>query len=530
MLIPKKMYNLPDMIKPTSFIQKVLYLDGNPWRLPDRPYIFPVLNGMPHRMVLKAGRQVEKSTTLGAKLLSIAAQKKGFKLLYVSPTAEQTAVFSRSKIEDVLKASPAVSGYIFNFNKGNNVKEKAFHNGARMYFRSAYTSADGIRGVTSGLTCIDEIQDVLSEVIPVIEECSSHWENPNFIYAGTPKTNDGTLEAYWRRSSQNIWYIKCMHCGHWNFPGIKLIRPPDGMALGREGLWCEKCDKDIYSAYGVWVSERPGEKMTQGFHLPQIILPTRYIDWSQLFEKIREYPKPQLMNEVFGLSHDSGESPITRDEVLACCSENPLYASRLPELANNQLFMGIDWGTGGRSYTVVTIGTLLGNQYKLLYIKRFSGQEADVSFFLPFIANLARTWGVTGIGADWGFGHHINGLLAAQLNGRISVFPIVHGIQNKFLVWNGRRYVMDRTEGMAQLFMAIKQKRLIFPKRSLFEPYIPDFTCIFSEYNYKTRRLQYAHKEDRPDDAVHAINYGYVLALRAAGKIQVSIEESRLPA
>jgi len=517
-------------MKVTSFIQKTLFLDGSPWRFHDRPYIFPILNNtIAPRTVLIAGRQVEKSTILGGKTIAGAIQLPGTKRLYVSPTAEQTAVFSRSKVEDVLKASKALSREYFNFNKGNNVKEKAFNNGSRVYFRSAYNSADSIRGITSSDTCIDEVQDIMTSVIPIIEECSSHIPDATFTYSGTPKTLDGTLERYWQRSNQQIWLIKCLHCNHWNFPGMRIIRPPVGTVAGKPGLWCEKCDREIYSIHGVWVAQRPGETFTVGYHLPQIILPPIYINWTKLFNKILTYPKAELMNEVFGVSWDSAEKPITKTEIIACCSDLPISEIKPGICGPNDLFMGIDWGSGGHSFTVLSIGGFVNGKYHVFFVKRFIGLEAEVDFFLGYIVDLARKWGVRAVAPDWGFGFHLNGILAKRLaKSKIITLPIMHSTQKKFMTWNGRWYTIDRTEAMASLFMSIKEKRIVFPKQDHFETFISDFTNVYSEYNYKTRRLQYDHGEDSPDDTVHAINYAYILALKKAGKIQVSVDESRL--
>ena len=88
--------------------------------------------------------------------------------------------------------------------------------------RYAFLNADRVRGIPADMVCIDEIQDVLTDNIPVIEECVSHSSFKYKLYAGTPKSLDNTLESLWvEDSTQNEWVVPCDSCGggdyrHWN--------------------------------------------------------------------------------------------------------------------------------------------------------------------------------------------------------------------------------------------------------------------------------------------------------------------------
>ena len=76
--------------------------------------------------------------------------------------------------------------------------------------RYAFLNADRARGIPAYALFIDELQDILGDNIPVIEQCLSHapeqWKQ--YVYAGTPKSLDNIIETYWSsHSTQNEWVV-----------------------------------------------------------------------------------------------------------------------------------------------------------------------------------------------------------------------------------------------------------------------------------------------------------------------------------
>ena len=86
-----------------DFIQRTMILDGEPWRFPDRPYIIPIINDDPIKLLLMTARQSEKSTSTAGKHIASACRTPFQSSLYVSPTMTQTSVYSRKKIDAVLE-------------------------------------------------------------------------------------------------------------------------------------------------------------------------------------------------------------------------------------------------------------------------------------------------------------------------------------------------------------------------------------------------------------------------------------------
>ena len=89
------------------------------------------------------------------------------------------------------------------------VFEKGFTNGSYIFLRSAFRTADRTRGISARNLTLDEIQDMLGSEIPVIMECTSHFEDSRVLMAGTPKSFDNPIETYWLESTQNEWLVPC---------------------------------------------------------------------------------------------------------------------------------------------------------------------------------------------------------------------------------------------------------------------------------------------------------------------------------
>jgi phage terminase large subunit GpA-like protein len=169
--------------------------------------------------------------------LELAGVRPNYTSLFVSPSAMQTKVFSVTRIDDIIDVSPALRA-LKDTRLTYNLLEKSFINGSKIYLRYAFLSADRIRGLSVNSLFLDEIQDLLTELLPVIEETTSHHKSPFFLYSGTPKTFDNTIEKLWSKSStQNEWAIPCdAHTPtYWNILGIKNI--------GKNGPICSKCGK-----------------------------------------------------------------------------------------------------------------------------------------------------------------------------------------------------------------------------------------------------------------------------------------------
>lgn len=497
-----------------------------PMDLAERNYLRRVYDTPARRMLLFTSRQTEKSTTLGNKLLGLAGIRPLQTSLFVTPSALQTTVFSRARIDDIIDVSPFLKA-LTHPKLTMNLLEKEFTNKSKIYLRYAFLSADRIRGLSVGAVFCDEIQDLLRSVMPVIEETASHHKNPLYVYSGTPKTLDNTIEQYWKKSTQSEWTVPCEHHGTPNKPGTWHwnILGPDNM--GKFGPICDRCGKPLNPEHPLarWVRTNPGDdSRIEGYRICRLMVPWYFKNqdrWDDLLLTRETYPTAQFMNEVLALSHDSGAKPITKVELVRACDDQFLNdEDQVAKLRENcELYAGFDWGVGGPSkgeiekggsYSVMTVGGYCrgDNSFQVLFMKRFDGALSDPDLQHDEILRLWHKFRIKRGGADYGMGFVPNQRLS-NVFGPDRVLQFQYVLQTVAKVVRKPkmfRYLVYRSPVMSDLFFALKRQKVRLPKwENIEEPYGMDIMSIRSEYSDRFRMIRYDHPEKTTDDTFHSI-------------------------
>lgn len=379
------------------------------------------------------------------------------------------------------------------------------------------------RGIPAWQLFLDEIQDILKDNIPVIEHCLSHapeqWRRQ--VYSGTPKSLDNIIEEYRaNKSTQGEWVVPCEACNHWNILGEKNI--------GKKGVICAKCGKGINPqskrAQWAWMvqpdPQDPNKVPWESYRIPQLMVPWKLTEdgWSEILYGYENYPRAKFMNECLGLSYESGLRPITQAQIRDACGTHRIR--ELEKVRNLSLaqpfFMGVDWGTGDQSYTVVVIATYVENRFRVVFAHRFVGEESDPAIQVKMLVELATRFNIALIGADYGFGfgsnHHLTRAFGAQ---KVHAYQHTGSLGRK-VEYDEKmgRWKTNRTEVMSAIFEAIKKKKCEFPHWDDWEkPFAKDFTNIYSEYNEKLRMVQYDHRPGNPDDTFHAFLYAWLVSM-----------------
>lgn len=378
------------------------------------------------------------------------------------------------------------------------------------------------RGIPSWALMIDELQDILQDNIPVIEQCTSHaperWKT--FIYAGTPKSLDNTIEYYRSSlSTQGEWVVPCDCSGgetgrYWNILGEKNI--------GKKSLICERCGHELFPQREESQWANMIEKADfESYRIPQLMVPWR--SWDEILLDYKRYPRDRFYNEVLGISFDSGMRPLTQADVKNACDErvsmHPTHLKSYQQKSLSQdIFCGIDWGGGdsGNSYTVLTLATYVENKFRIFYIHRFVGEDLDPNPQLEKIMDILRTFNVAVCGVDWGGGFYPSDTLVRKFGPhRIQKFQYMARVRKKVdMEPRLRRFKVHRTEVMSDIFNAIKRREIVLPRWEEFkEPYAQDLLNIFSEYNESMHMIQYNHSPGKPDDSFHSILYCFLASM-----------------
>lgn len=321
-----------------------------PFSLDERDYVRPVYDNGYRRIVMLTGRQVEKTTTLAAKLFGWMTKIPNFKAIYAGPDDHTIKTFSESRLYDFIDSSPLLSEY---YMKGHgtvrNVGAVKLCNGSGCYLKNAARQGSNFRGLSAEAFLVDEMQGMDEEVMPVGRECLSHGKMKIEMYCGTPLTMHNFAQKQWKRSTQNEWLIPCPHChGALSAAGAPNGRHQYYINIGIPnitpmGLICDKCGALVDSRTGSWIRMQP-HKRIEGFRIPQPI--GSWVDMSIVYyEKLMEYSLARFQNEVLGISCDSSALFLTEAEVYTQCKEHLVLKEERDSILKGRLLVaGIDWG------------------------------------------------------------------------------------------------------------------------------------------------------------------------------------------
>jgi hypothetical protein len=534
----------------SEFAERLLSINRKPFSLERRDYLRDVYDinetypDASRNVVIMSGRQVEKSTTLCGKSITLAAINPAFFTLFVQPRFDQVKVFSQQRFQPMAEDSEVLQRVWLSNKNLWQVGAREFLNRSYFNFRSCYYSADPIRGISSHNLMIDELQDIISDNIPIMEECQSHFlsEEPEKcfrMYTGTPKTTSNTLNLHWKETCQFEWMVRCESCHHYNFLDDKVI--------GKHHYICTKCGRQIYpQIHGEWIAQRPSLMDTRwGFRIPQIMVP--FMSHAQILDKLNDPAMPQryFFNEVLGLPYDEGELVLTADDIRAACEERGSETPDTIQKWNIHLCAGVDHGTGGYSpvdpltgmtkigqrkgrqpsYTVIAIGGFCGDgRFRIFKIIKFVGEMANLAKQPGIIDKIIREWHVAWVMSDWGFGASTNEHLVTTHNwvriedGYNPLMMEIQYVRSKVLASfhpKSFRYMVDRNFAIEQTVDAIKRKQVLFFNQKEMEAYMDDFTSMYVEYDFNLNRIKYDHT--LPDDCFQAVVYAYLAARQRMG-------------
>ncbi len=182
----------------------------------------------------------------------------------------------------------------------------------------------------------------------MLQETLSHSAIGQIVLVGTPKLVQNQLEVAYAESTANEWTMGCPTCA------AQVIL--DERCLGPLGVCCPKCKTALDVRVGRWVARHPNSQWGEGYWINHLMAP--WLNYHEILDRWRTYDLAQFKNEVLGLATTLGEHVVTRAELEACCGTSPVAESLedIPELMRDRLIIGIDWGGGRTSRTVVVLG------------------------------------------------------------------------------------------------------------------------------------------------------------------------------
>ena len=520
---------MADTMLLSDVAQKLLWLDGAPFSLDDYPMYKAIYDGRYKTTLLMCGRQVAKSTSLANFIITESVAIPFFKEYYLSPSKEQTLIFSNTRLGKTLSYSPLIKKYFQSPEHADRVLHRSYTNGSENAFTYACEDADRARGFSADRVLYDEFQDMLYDaVVPVVNACMKNSNYRFETYAGTPKTMEASIQYLWDKSTQSEWVMKCDGCSKYSY----VISEN---SLGKHGPICLNCGKVLNTRAGVWVDMRkaaPGEQIIKGFHIPQPIMPANIplcnpgkeenaqSRWDDILRDREMHSPAKFRNEVLGVSDAVGKRLISLEELQRLCTGSPIY----PEPRHGQngnmdgvtvAVAGIDWSGGGTSGTSRTVLWVWGfmpqyQKIKTLYYRVYPGNNAVVD--VKDVIDVCHRYSVSMVVGDAGEGALPNSMLREAL-GTHRVMAVQYGAFAKALSWNGSdRYHIDRTTMIDNYMMYLKRESVVYPPYEQMTAPIQDILNVYEEVTTSGKKV-WRHSPQLPDDCLHAQLFGW-LALK----------------
>ena len=490
--------------------ESAFYLNGAPLSLDDYKFMRPIYDVVHPSIVLHTSRQISKSTTLANIMLANSVMINNFRTLYISPTVDQTKIFSNDRVAPVMENSPFIKNHYMRSALVQNVFTKQLKNASKMYLRYALLSADRLRGISSDAVFYDECQDLIIDIVPVANETFSRSHYKWNMFSGTPKTSTTTLAKLWRNSTKNEWMTKCLHCNKWNIL--------DDKSVGPVGVICRYCGKEIDTREGTWVTTGDQNARHLGFRISILMFAKApWVNWQRdIIEYRNTFSESDFFNEKLGLEYDSGVKPVTMAEIRACCTNKPMLSEPDNVSLSKPTYLGLDYGpvNSKKSNTVLTVIQNEGEKLRLIYAKKYIGQEADFTYIHEDIPKQFKKWGAALIGADYGLGEAPNAEIRKRLSfNKVIAYQHVPN-QKERARYNPQMpaFTLNRTEIMTEFFRMIKHKQIIFPRWEDFEPFAMEILNINTEYDEERGKTRYTNND--PDDFFQSFIYGGETAKR----------------
>jgi hypothetical protein len=493
------------------FASRLIYLKGELIDFEGRPYLPAIYASKARNLVVRASRQVEKTTFLAISILHAAVMHPGIRMLYVCPRMEQARVFARTRLQPILASSPILSQYLAGGRPYRlPVMNLQFANGSSLYVRAAYRSADAVRGISADILLVDECQDVAAGDLPVLRETLSHSTIGRTILCGTPKLVDNHLEGMFNQSTANEWQVPCSGCRH-----DAIL---DERCIGPTGIMCPNCGTLLDKRCGLWVPRNPNATWGDGFWINALMVPWKN-NHDEILECQRTYDVARFRNEVLGLPVSLGEHIVTREQLEACCANVPMARTveDVPLQFRKHIIAGVDWGAGGAARTAVVVGYLRPEGiFDVCHFARIGGRE-DPEFVKRSVIQICRDFRVRWIAADvLGNGSVYNRLLLDEIGDNADLYALLYSAigsepYEDGILW---KWPIGRTNSIGYLFSNIKTQRIQFPRVNDCGTFLDEFAAEVAEYDDKNRCIKFSHAKTQPDDILHATNYALKFATR----------------
>lgn len=486
-----------------------------------RKFLQQPLDDQHRHKTMQKSRQCGASENEVRETLWFGDQNPRTKQAYVFPTFDQVADFSKTRIEEVMKESPYVKDRmgidpITNKKKPgedpvDNVRLRKIGD-SWIFFRSGHTPKAG-EGIDVDKVTFDEIDRMHPKVMIAFNETLSSsaygWRRD----VSTPSLPGVGVNASFKDSDQQHWFMKCPHCGHWftlihDFPKCVVPLSLDSRGVPNHNLHlsydfieeddthayiCLKCENFVSHETrikGIWRPLYDYKTKIRGYQISQLICP--WISASDVERKREDYNLEQLFeNYVIGRPYLGDNVMLTRGDIMRCVD----MSLKSPyDITIEGVAQGVDWGNTSWGVNAMQDPN---NPEKIIILDIWSTNDREAITSEdgrrdnPHIRETASKmiqWKVKRGVFDAGYGKDRNYELIQDFPGKVfsCFYPNISQANNKNMEdqWNedDHKVNVDRTNTLLIMAKMYRDGKVVIPawvaQNPLFETFVKHLTNL----------------------------------------------------
>ena len=464
-------------------------------------YLTDILRSPYQDVMLLSGRGVGKTQTILNWLLYNLLNNDGTVALYTSNRSVQVRRFSVKFLRDAF-LHPNIKKMVDKNSLSVHIIK--FKNNSLLYCYSSWRDADTIRNIRADFLAIDEGQEFKIEQINVVKEVLEGSEFQKTMIAGTGGSSKSDFAELYRKSTKKMWVVPCT-CGEkylMNAESYKLIDE------NMKEMVCPKCNSVLMPEYGHWRTIENGSSLVS-FYIPQWLRK----EYDRVLEKKEIMPEFTFMSEVAGWFSRTHDVPITHSTIYKAYTGERYHA--LPK-AGYDYYLGIDWGGGGVSRTVVFLGTYVNGVLRVCNIWKM---DYSLEKQIEEIEEIIASFRPLNIVADVGNARLQHEIFREKYRANYwgcKYFSADRGSKAVKIDFEDRVVMIDKTYALELIFSALKRGFIKFDVNGLdWEWIIDDFLNIYVDYREKstTPKKLYKKVPGKTDDALHSLVYLYIASV-----------------
>lgn len=323
---PPPDYTVSQWADAERFLPETSGARGARWRTSAVPYLRgiqdSVLEPGVSTIVLEKCSQVGGSEALH-NIVGYHMRHRPCPMLFVHPTAGVAEEWSKDRLADMLRSSPALSDVVRDKRQERGVHAsestlalKVFPNGFLALGGANTPNTFARRAVRLAIgDDVDRFPPVVGDEgdpAELLKNRVQTFYDGLCIFVSTPTLKGGRIDTLYQRSDQRRYFVPCLQCGRWDYltwndgqhfrvafderdPDTARIECPDDDHGGCGAHWYE-ADRRVMVANGEWRPTTTAKEAGQiGFHLPAMLstigsrtLPSLVEKWLSAREKGKE--------------------------------------------------------------------------------------------------------------------------------------------------------------------------------------------------------------------------------------------------